>query len=133
MSARPPSSATRFRRALFALIAFVALGGIQGGILILRDPTGARIGFPPEMIHQLPVSDYTWPGLFLLLAYGGGGGLTLWALWSRKAWAARAAMGYGLTLVLWMITQLALIGLMMPVLQPVMLLIGFGILLLALR
>lgn len=51
---------------LVFFLALLALGGTIGAYYFLSDPSGASIGMEKEL-ERLPVSNYTLPGIFLLV------------------------------------------------------------------
>lgn len=109
---------------LMALIAFLSLGGFYGGIAFLIDPSGALLGFPPDILIALPVSTFFLPGLFLLAVYGILGVVTIVGLlqlpvrhlsvkegwWHSRHWSWFFALGLGMVLMVWIAVQYLLIG-----------------------
>ncbi len=55
-----------------ALEVFTGLGAIPVGLMLVTDPTGAGVGFPPGWIEATPFGSYLVPGLYLLLVNGVG-------------------------------------------------------------
>ncbi len=55
-----------------ALELFTALGALPVGVMLITDPTGAGIGFPPGWIEATPFGSYLVPGLYLFLVNGVG-------------------------------------------------------------
>jgi hypothetical protein len=81
---------------LAALLSFLAIGAIQGGWAMITNPD-SPLGMSLDYLERAPVSDYFWPGMFLLgIALASlitlPGLLFLW----RWPWAARveAAIGH---------------------------------------
>jgi len=113
---------------LLFLLVLLGVGGLYGGISMLIDPTGGLLQLT-EALPLLPVSDYTLPGLFLLivmglapmvLAYGLGARANWsWAQtlcrWSGHNWAWTGTLGLGVTLAIWLIVQGLLIGFNSPI------------------
>jgi hypothetical protein len=104
-------SATPVDRPWYAILAIVlevatAIGAIPVGIMLITDPTGAGIGFPPGWIEATPFGSYLVPGLYLLLMNGAGmlilAGLTLVRHWSAP-WLT-GVLGTGLAI--WIGVQL---------------------------
>ncbi|MGD8501939.1 MAG: hypothetical protein PVJ86_14905, partial [Phycisphaerales bacterium] len=128
--------------AFFLLL--LALGGLYGGIAMLTDPTGNLLQLT-EVLPLLPMSDYTLPGLFLLIVMGLVPLLLTYALlarpnwtwaetlfgWSGHHWAWTGTLGLGVTLEIWLLIQGLLIGFMWPI-QYVTAADGFLIVILAL-
>lgn len=51
--------------ALSVLVALLAIGAAQGGIAMLANPIDP-LGMSPSFLDGTPVSDYFWPGMFLV-------------------------------------------------------------------
>ena len=129
---------------LLGLLLLLGLGGLYGGIAMLTDPTGGSLQLT-EVLPLLPVSNYTLPGLFLLVVMGlaplllGYGLLArpTWKLfqtlsrWSGRHWAWTGTLALGVTLALWLIVQALLIGFAWAI-QYITAVNGFLILLLVL-
>ena len=113
---------------LIFLLLLLAVGGLYGGIAMLTDPAGGSLKLT-EVLPLLPVSDYTLPGLFLLIVMGmvpmvlayGLGARPDWSWaqtlsgWSRHHWAWTGTLGLGVTLAIWLIVQGLLIGFNTPI------------------
>lgn len=110
---RPPSVVL-----LLVLVALTGLGAIPAGIGLLADPSGGNLAMTPEMLQRGPFHDYRVPGLFLLAVIGLGAIPVVRGLWTRKAWAPTAALGYGVVLLAWITIQALIIDILSP-LQPI--------------
>jgi hypothetical protein len=85
---------------------FTALGAIPVGIMLITDPSGAGVGFPPGWIEATPFGSYVVPGLYLLLM-NGVGMLILAGLTIIRHWTAPWLTGVlGAGLVIWIGVQL---------------------------
>lgn len=106
-----------------------ALGAIPAGWAYLADPSGNGMGVTPDLLKDSPFSDFLIPGLFLFLVNGAGNlaGAVL-SFW-RKTVAGPAGMILGALLVLWIILQVAWIGLS-SFLQPAFFFVGLAMALL---
>jgi hypothetical protein len=119
------------RIALWALVAsvlFLALGGLYGGLSMLRDPSGVSLGLD-GVLPRLPFDTYVLPGLFLVvvmgllplaLAYGLLARPTWrWAVAIARLtghhWAWTGAFVLGAVLVLWLAVQAWMIGFAWPI------------------
>ena len=117
---------------LMVLLMFLAIGAIPSGLTLVIDPTGKRIGFPPELLEQLqgsPFPDFLIPGAFLFVFLGVVPAFTVYGLFTKKKmksmqklcpyknrhWSWAFSHYLGLVLIFWINVQL-LCG------------IGFGIL-----
>lgn len=99
----------------------IALNAIGGGIVALSGAPGV----PREWLEGSPFSDYTVPGILLFL------GATVMIIAAttlilRWRYGAMLSKISGLLLMLWIITQVAIIGLV-SWLQPVSFAAGFAI------
>ena len=95
--------------ALLILTAIQAVGAILGGIALVQDPTNS-IGLQVNQLQGTPFKDYLIPGLILLIVVGLFSLVVFVGLLSRwtTAWWLSLASGGGL--VIWIITEVALLG-----------------------
>lgn len=125
---------THFRVPLLVLAVFTALGAFAGGVGLLLAPDGHLLGWSVNMLEGTPFSDYTAPGLMLLVVLGGGHAAAAILLLGKRRTAPLWIAVAGVSLSVWILTQLVLIGFFW--LQAVMLTIGlveFGLGLLSWR
>lgn len=95
------------RIALAIIEAVVGLGAIGGGIAIL---TGAfDQWFSLAWLAGTPFSDYTIPGLVLLLVVGGGMLLGAATQLIQREWAVLLSAALGLMLLGWEVVEVAII------------------------
>ena len=113
---------------LIVTLFVLALGGLSGAYGFLSDPTGEGMGMAGQL-EQLPVRDYTLPGLFLLLAMCFIPLVLIYGLitrrrwqfleplqdWSKSHWAWAGSLGLGLGLALWLAIQAMYIGFSAPI------------------
>jgi hypothetical protein len=128
---------------LIALLALLGVAAVYGGGALVADPTGAGLQLPLSYLDGSPFRDYSIPGIILLLVLGITPLVAAVALWLRPRWAAAAglehllhqhwawmlAVAVGLALVVWIAVQLTMVPYFF--LQPVMLLVGLLIVVLA--
>ena len=97
------------RRIMLATIeGLTGLGAIGGGIAIL---TGAfNRWFPVAWLQGTPFSDYTIPGLALLVIIGGGMLLAAAAQFVRRAWAVLFSAAMGLVMIGFEVVEIAVIN-----------------------
>lgn len=105
---RPPRP--RLSRPLEALAWFVALGAAFGATGMLVGPDGRQLGLSPDILASSPFSDFTLPGLILGLVVGGTQLAAALALRLRHPRSIYLATIAAITLIVWLITQFALIG-----------------------
>jgi hypothetical protein len=108
---------------LGSLQAFTAIGAIPAGIGYLLDTTGQRMGVTTEMLANSPFDSFLLPGLFLLVVNGLAHVAGAWLSFSRNRFAGHAGLTLGVVLTIWIIIQVAWIGLS-HFLQPLFLIIG---------
>lgn len=109
---------------LLFLLLFLAIGGIYGGMMLITDPSGEKIQFPPEVIERLPFPDYLIPGIILILGMSVLPLLTTYALWFRpnwkwpqilniypeQHWSWTYALYTGIILAIWINVQILITG-----------------------
>jgi hypothetical protein len=100
---------------LIALLVLLSLGGLGGGAAMLADPTGAEMGLSLAMLENLPIADFTLPGLFLIGVMGLASLGIAFGIWQRMPWAWAAALIQGIVLILWIGLQIVLWGVPMPI------------------
>ena len=55
---------------LIGCVLFLTMGGRVGGLSFILDSTGSFLGSGTKAIKGLAVTDYFWPGIFLLAMFG---------------------------------------------------------------
>lgn len=114
------------RPALITLTSLTALNAIGGGIYGIL---GAQ-GVPIQLLDGTPFDTWLIPSLILLIAVGGSqtaAAMTLIRRHPRAPWITTLA---GLTLIAWILVQVALVG-YISFLQPTMSAVGITTLFLA--
>lgn len=126
---------------VFFLI-FLALGGAVGAYYFLSDPSGASIGMEKELA-SLPISNYTLPGIFLLLVMTLAPLFLTFGLIAKPEipllrnlfrfapyhWSWTGTVTLGIVLMIWLVVEAYFIGFSAPI-QYVTALNGLLILLL---
>jgi hypothetical protein len=97
--------------ALMIFMAIQAVGAIAGGIGLLQDPVN-NIGMPLGFLEGSPFSDYLIPGLILLVAVGLLPAVALFGVTRHRRWGWWLAVAAGAGLVIWIVTEVALLGLL---------------------
>ena len=95
--------------ALMVFLAIQAAGAIAGGIGLVQDPVN-NIGMPLSMLEGSPFSDYLIPGLILLIVVGLFPLVVLYGLARRRRWSWWLAVAAGAGLVIWIVTEVVLLG-----------------------
>jgi hypothetical protein len=112
---------------LVITLAVLALGGLSGAWGFLSDPSGKGMGMS-DQLGQLPIHDYTLPGILLLamfifplvLIYGllarpQWRFLDLLLAWTGGHWPWAGSLGLGIALAIWLAIQAAYIGFAAPI------------------
>ncbi len=113
------------RRIAAVLLLGLTVGGWVGGISFVTDPSGKTLGMSPQQLPNWPLLvDYTGPGLLLIVLFGVLPIPALVAVVRRPqmGWPATAAVGA--LLVVWMLVQVAALGLLLPGMQWAFLALG---------
>lgn len=112
---------------LVLVLVVLALGGLSGAWGFLSDPSGVVMGMD-SVLDKLPVSDYTLPGILLLLLMFITPLVIVYGLlrkpawtwtapivgWSGAHWSWAGSLILGLGLALWLAIQAVLIGFTSP-------------------
>ena len=107
-----PTLSNRRPGAVWALMVFLciqALGAIGGGVGLVQDPV-ENIGMPLSMLDGSPFSDFLVPGLILLIVVGLPPLVAVYGLAGRRRWGRWFAIVAGAGLVIWIITEVVLLG-----------------------
>ena len=101
---RAPS--LRVRVALVVLQCLIGVNALIAGLLMLIDPSGARLGVTPDLIAPSPFTSFVVPGLVLGGVIGVGHLAAARLVLKRRARAGQLALGLGVFLVLWVGVEL---------------------------
>ena len=94
---------------LGAIQAFIGLGALGGGFMLVRDPSGSALGVPLSFLEGSPFPDFLVPGIFLLLVNGVGSLTGAGFSFTRRRYAQETAIVLGAILVAWIVIQVILI------------------------
>ncbi|MBJ7328599.1 MAG: hypothetical protein JHC95_01810 [Solirubrobacteraceae bacterium] len=111
-TARPIAS----RKVLAALAGVMAANAYAGAWYAIRGAPNV----PTDWLEGTPFGSYAVPGLILGIAVGGTQTAAAATLWRGGREARVVAMGASAVLIVWILTQLSLIGYVSP-LQPIVL------------
>jgi len=90
---------------LGSLQVFIGLGAVGGGLALVLEPSGAKLGVPLEALENSPFSTYLVPGIVLLVVNGLGSLVGAAASFTQHRRAGETAMALGVFLVAWIILQ----------------------------
>jgi hypothetical protein len=94
---------------LGSLQAFIGLGALAGGFMLVKDPSGIALGVPLSLLDGSPFPDYLIPGIFLLVVNGIGSMIGAGLSFTRRLYAQEIAIVLGAILVAWIVIQVAII------------------------
>ena len=123
--------------ALTGVLVFMAIGALYGGYSFLTDPSGGQMGIPTAWLERTGFTDYFIPGLILFTVLGVLPLIAAFLLWLRPEWGLMGglenifhihwvwglAFGIGLAQMVWIVYQVATMGLLFW-LQPTMFAVG---------
>ena len=95
---------------LGALQAFIALGALGGGFMLVIDPSGGALGVPLNLLEGSPFPDFLIPGMFLLAVNGVGSMIGAGLSFTRRRYAQEIAIVLGAILVAWIVIQVVIIS-----------------------
>jgi hypothetical protein len=95
---------------LIFLLYFQGFSGITGGILLIIDPSGALLNLPLSWLSGSPFTNFLVPGYMLFLLLGFGTTLVASGVVMRKAWAWTGSVLTGIALIIWILTEIMIIG-----------------------
>ena len=112
---------------MFVLEVFFGVLGVISGLLLMIDPSGALVGFPPSVAERVPFQNFFLVGLFLLVIYGIYVMFLAYGTWTRDElflgeiskiggihWSWQGAVALLIVLMVWLIVENSLIGLDYP-------------------
>ena len=103
----------------------IALCAVPAGFAFIIDSTGESMGTTTGQLIRSPFPDFLIPGLFLFIVQGLGNILGAFFSFRRMSIAGHLGLFLGVALSLWIIAQVAWIGLN-SFLQPLFFIIGIG-------
>ena len=118
-------SLSRFAKAALSLEVFLSLGALGGGAALMLGPRGEIIPLPLSALSGSPFETYFVPGLILFCVLGLCPLVAARLTWLRHPLAPVAALGVGVTLLVWMAVEIIIVGYSSnPPLQPFYLILG---------
>ena len=95
---------------LGAIQAFIGLGALGGGFMLVRDPSGSALGVPLSLLEGSPFPNFFIPGMFLLAVNGVGSIIGAGLSFTRRRYAQEIAIVLGAILVAWIVIQVVIIS-----------------------
>jgi hypothetical protein len=90
--------------------AFVALGALPCGVLLMIYPNGSALNMPLSMLMGSPFATFFLPGLILFSVNGIGHTAAAVISFRRHRFAGLAGAVMGLGLMIWIFIQVSMIG-----------------------
>ncbi|MDF2890342.1 MAG: hypothetical protein K0R80_709 [Clostridia bacterium] len=88
-----------------AILLFVGIGALFGGIMALVDPSGALYGAPTDMMKIGPFTSFLIPGLFLFFVLGLGHIVSFIFMKRKLKFHVYISGGVGCILMAWILIQ----------------------------
>jgi len=95
---------------LGSLQAFIGLGALGGGFMLVSDPSGSALELPISLLEGTPFPDFLIPGIFLLAVNGIGSMIGAGLSFTRRRHAQEIAIVLGAILVAWIVIQVVIIS-----------------------
>nr|CAP48898.1 putative integron gene cassette protein [uncultured bacterium] len=89
--------------------AFIGLGALGGGFMLVRDPSVSALELPMSLLEGSPFPDFLIPGIFLLAVNGIGSLIGAGLSFTRRRYAQEIAIILGAILVAWIVIQVVII------------------------
>lgn len=77
---------------LYILQAFLGVGAVGGGLMLLIDPSGEMMGMPTSVLERSPFDSFIVPGILLFLVFGVLPLLVLYGLYKKPDWGWAAPL-----------------------------------------
>jgi hypothetical protein len=87
------------------LQAFIGIGAVAGGLPMILDPSGSKLGMSLEMLEHSPFATFLVPGIVLLVVNGIGSLIGATASFKKYRRAGEIAIALGLFLIAWIVIQ----------------------------
>jgi hypothetical protein len=100
-----PMKSKRIATGLGSLQLFVGVGAVGGGLALILEPSGAKLGIPQNLLENSPFSTYLVPGVVLFAVNGFGSLAGAAATFMRCRYSGEAAVALGAVLVSWIMLQ----------------------------
>ena len=90
--------------------AFIGLGALGGGFMLVRDPSGSALELPMSLLEGSPFPDFLIPGMFLFVVNGVGSMIGAGLSFTRRRYVQEIAIVLGAILVAWIVIQVVIIS-----------------------
>jgi hypothetical protein len=93
------------------LLLFNGIGAVYGGSSMILHPDGSGLGMGVQWLQHSPFSNYTIPGIVLLVVNGLFSFLCVLVVWRYERYAAKWVATQGILLGGWLLVQIAMLQL----------------------
>jgi hypothetical protein len=107
-----------------ALLLFVGISAVAGGLGVILDPSGESLGVTVDLLINSPFKNYLIPGMVLFSLIGLTSLLVSFLTFKQHLLSGGATIILGFTMTIWIVLQVYWMG-WLSSLQPTFLVIGF--------
>jgi hypothetical protein len=86
------------------------ISGIAGGLGLMLDPSGESLSFSQSYLEGTPFGSFLVPGLVLFVVLGLLPLVVVYGLVRDRAWSWPLSVALGIGLVIWLTTEVVLVG-----------------------
>jgi hypothetical protein len=108
-----------------ALLLFVGIAAVAGGLGVILDPSGESLGVSVDLLIGSPFKNFLIPGIVLFTVVGLTSLLVSFLTFKQHLLSGGATIVQGFIMIIWIVLQVYWIGWLTP-LQLTFLLIGFA-------
>lgn len=117
---------------LTGILLLLAIGGLPGAIPLLIKPDGSLLHTSTDLLKHSPVSNYFWPGVFLLVVMSIWPIINIYGLLNNKPWARSSIISLGLVVIFWIVYEFLTIK-TFSIMQPLVAVIGISLVIFGFR
>lgn len=107
--ALPRPEMNKAGKSAVALLVWLGLGAVAGGVALVSKPDGSVMQLPVSMLAGSPFNDFLIPGLILGALFGAGSFVVAILGWRRVVLAPFLAFAIGCGQMIWIVVELAII------------------------
>ena len=108
-----------------ALLLFVGIAAVAGGLGVILDPSGESLGVSVDLLINSPFKNFLIPGIVLFTIIGLTSLLVSFLTFKQHLLSGGATIILGFIMIIWIVLQVYWIG-WLTSLQPTFLIIGFA-------
>lgn len=115
---------TIIRSACILLLLLNGIGAFYGGLQLIFDPSGSKLGLPLSYLGHSPFHNYLIPGIVLIIVNGVFSFVTLGIFLFKHSYSHWFLIIQGLLLSGWIVLQIFFLRMFYPALHATFLIIG---------